>query len=42
MWLLWRGFVDSYRNPGVHILRIVQKMVCTTTFVQFDQKLDES
>jgi len=27
VWLLWRGFIDSYRNPGVHILRIIQKTV---------------
>ena len=26
-WLLWRSFVDSYRNPSVHALRILQKIV---------------
>ena len=26
-WLLWRSFVDSYRNPAVHALRIAQKIV---------------
>ena len=26
-WLLWRSFLDSYRNPSVHALRILQKIV---------------
>lgn len=26
-WLVWRAFVDSYRNPAVHSLRILQKIV---------------
>ena len=26
-WLFWRAFLDSYRNPAVHSLRIIQKIV---------------
>ncbi|EFX84423.1 ABC protein, subfamily ABCG [Daphnia pulex] len=26
LWLVWRAFVDSYRNPAVHTLRILQKI----------------
>nr|QST15008.1 ABCG2-like7 protein [Diaphanosoma celebensis] len=25
-WLLWRSFLDSYRNPAVHAMRILQKI----------------